>query len=85
MALQTSFADGVNCAFLTGDLFNLYVWFEIMPVASFGLMILKADTTRIHASIKYVLLNQIFTLTLLLVIGLIYGGHRCAEPGRAPF
>lgn len=64
---------GVNGAFLTGDLFNLYVWFEVMLVASFGLMTLDADTTQIHGSIKYVLLNLISTLTLLLAIGLLYG------------
>ncbi len=64
---------GVNGAFLTGDLFNLYVWFEVMLIASFGLMTLDADTTQIHGSIKYVLLNLISTLTLLLAIGLLYG------------
>lgn len=64
---------GVNGAFLTGDLFNLYVWFEVMLIASFGLMALDADTAGIHGSMKYVLLNLISTLTLLLAIGLLYG------------
>ena len=64
---------GVNGAFLTGDLFNLYVWFEVMLIASFGLMTLDADTTQIHGSIKYVFLNLISTLTLLLAIGMLYG------------
>ena len=64
---------GVNGAFLTGDLFNLYVWFEVMLIASFGLMALDADATRIHGSIKYVFLNLISTLAFLLAIGLLYG------------
>lgn len=64
---------GVNGAFLTGDLFNLYVWFEVMLIASFGLMILDADTIKIHGSVTYVFLNLISTLTLLLAIGLLYG------------
>lgn len=64
---------GVNGAFLTGDLFNLYVWFEVLLIASFGLMVLDAGTVRIQGSIKYVFLNLISTLTFLLAIGLIYG------------
>lgn len=64
---------GVNGAFLTADLFNLYVWFEVTLIASFGLMVLDADAPRIHGSIKYVLLNLVSTLTLLLAIGLLYG------------
>ena len=64
---------GVSGAFLTGDLFNLYVWFEVMLVASFGLMVLDAETKQIHGSLKYVFLNLISTLILLLAIGLLYG------------
>lgn len=64
---------GVSGAFLTGDLFNLYVWFEVMLIASFGLMVLDADTKQIHGSVSYVFLNLVSTLTLLLAIGLLYG------------
>jgi len=64
---------GVNGAFLTGDLFNLYVWFEVMLIASFGLIMLDADTIQIHGGVKYVFLNLISTLILLLAIGLLYG------------
>ncbi|WP_100751747.1 proton-conducting transporter membrane subunit [Vibrio salilacus] len=64
---------GIYGAFLTGDIFNLYVWFEVMLIASFGLMVLDATKTQIEGAVKYVLLNLISTLTLLLAIGLIYG------------
>lgn len=64
---------GVYGAFLTGDLFNLYVWFEVMLIASFGLMILDAERTQIDGAVKYVLLNLISTLVFLLAIGLTYG------------
>ncbi|WP_022669392.1 proton-conducting transporter membrane subunit [Desulfospira joergensenii] len=64
---------GVNGAFLTADLFNLYVWFEVMLIASFSLMVLDAGEQQIHGSIRYVFLNLISTMTFLLAIGLIYG------------
>lgn len=64
---------GIFGAFLTGDIFNLYVWFEVMLIASFGLMVLDATKTQIEGAVKYVILNLISTLTLLLAIGLMYG------------
>lgn len=64
---------GVYGAFLTGDIFNLYVWFEVMLIASFGLMILDANKKQIDGAIKYVILNLISTMFLLLAIGLLYG------------
>lgn len=64
---------GVYGAFLTGDIFNLYVWFEVMLIASFGLMILDASKAQIDGAVKYVLLNLISTLVFLLAIGLLYG------------
>ena len=64
---------GVYGAFLTGDVFNLYVWFEVMLIASFGLMILDATKEQIDGAVKYVLLNLISTLIFLLGIGLLYG------------
>lgn len=64
---------GVYGAFLTGDIFNLYVWFEVMLIASFGLMVLDANQQQIDGAIKYVLLNLISTLVFLLSIGLLYG------------
>lgn len=64
---------GVCGAFLTGDVFNLYVWFEVMLIASFGLMVIDAGKEQINGAIKYVSLNLISTLTLLLAIGMLYG------------
>lgn len=64
---------GVYGAFLTGDVFNLYVWFEVMLIASFGLMILDASKAQVDGAVKYVLLNLISTLMFLLGIGLLYG------------
>ena len=64
---------GIYGAFLTGDIFNLYVWFEVMLIASFGLMILDATKTQIDGAVKYVMLNLISTLVFLLAIGLLYG------------
>ena len=64
---------GVYGSFLTGDIFNLYVWFEVILIASFGLMVLDAKKKQIDGAIKYVLLNLVSTLVFLLAIGLLYG------------
>ena len=64
---------GVAGSFLTGDIFNLYVWFEVMLIAAFGLMVLDAEKPQIDAAIKYAVLNLISTMVLLLAIGLLYG------------
>ncbi|MEL7276723.1 MAG: Na+/H+ antiporter subunit D [Pseudomonadota bacterium] len=64
---------GVTGAFLTGDLFNLYVWFEVMLIASFGLLILGGDRAQIDGGIKYVTLNLVSTILFLSGIGLLYG------------
>lgn len=72
-ALMHVLLAGVYGAFLTGDIFNLYVWFEVMLIASFGLMVLDANKTQIDGAVKYVILNLISTLFFLLAIGLLYG------------
>jgi len=64
---------GVTGAFLTGDLFNLYVWFEVMLIASFGLLILNGGKAQIDGGVKYVALNLISTILFLTGIGLLYG------------
>jgi len=64
---------GVTGAFLTGDLFNLYVWFEVMLIASFGLLVLGGRREQLDAGIKYVALNLVSTLVFLSGIGLLYG------------
>ena len=64
---------GVCGAFLTGDLFNLYVWFEVMLIASFGLLVLGGDKAQLDGGIKYVALNLVSTVLFLSGIGLLYG------------
>jgi multicomponent Na+:H+ antiporter subunit D len=64
---------GVSGAFLTGDLFNLYVWFELMLIASFGLMALGGRDLQLDATVKYGFLNFLATAFFLLALGLIYG------------
>lgn len=72
-ALFNVLIAGVVGAFLTGDLFNLYVWFEVMLISSFGLLILGGKTEQIDGGIKYVALNLISTILFLTGIGLLYG------------
>ncbi|MEM6637121.1 MAG: Na+/H+ antiporter subunit D [Pseudomonadota bacterium] len=64
---------GVTGAFLTGDLFNLYVWFEVMLIASFGLLILGGRPAQIDGGLKYVTLNLVSTILFLSGVGLLYG------------
>ncbi len=64
---------GVCGAFLTGDIFNLYVWFEVMLIASFGLLVLGGDRAQLDGGIKYVALNLVSTILFLGGIGLLYG------------
>ena len=64
---------GVSGAFLTGDLFNLYVWFEVTLIASFVLMALHRTREQLRAAYVYVTLNLIASALLLTAIGLLYG------------
>jgi multicomponent Na+:H+ antiporter subunit D len=64
---------GVCGAFLTGDLFNLYVWFEVMLMASFVLLALGGQRSQMEGAIKYVALNLFSTILFLTALGLLYG------------
>jgi multicomponent Na+:H+ antiporter subunit D len=64
---------GVSGAFLTGDIFNLYVWFEVMLIASFVLMSLHRTRAQLHAALTYVGLNLLASAFFLTAIGLLYG------------
>ncbi len=64
---------GVAGAFLTGDLFNLYVFFEVMLVASFVLMALHRTSAQVEAAFKYVTINLIASSIFLTALGLVYG------------
>jgi len=64
---------GIVGAFLTGDLFNLYVWFEVMLISSFALIVLGGDKVQLDGAVKYVAINLVSTVLLLTAIGLTYG------------
>ena len=63
----------VNGAFLTADIFNLYVWFELMLLSSFVLLTLGGQRGQLEGAIKYVTLNLVSSLLFLIAVGLIYG------------
>ena len=64
---------GINGAFITGDIFNLYVWFEVMLLSSFVLITLGFSKEQMRGGIKYMALNLIGSLFFLAGIGLLYG------------
>lgn len=64
---------GVSGSFLTGDIFNLYVWFEVMLISSFGLIILGGERAQIDGALKYAILNLMATTLFLVATGLLYG------------
>lgn len=72
-ALMQMLLAGVSGAFLTGDIFNLYVWFEVLLMASFVLISLGGERSQIEGGLKYVALNLIASALLLAAIGLLYG------------
>lgn len=85
---------GVNGSFLTGDLFNLFVCFEVMLVASYILIALGGTKTQLRESIKYVTINVLSSWFFLVAIAYLYGtlgtlnmAHlsvRIAEVGQGP-
>jgi len=64
---------GVCGSFLTGDLFNLYVWFEVMLIASFVLLALGGHRAQMEGALKYVAMNLIASTFLLTAVGILYG------------
>lgn len=64
---------GINGAFLTGDLFNLFVFFEILLIASYSLLIHGGGKHRIRAAVHYVLLNLVGSIIFLFALGILYG------------
>ncbi len=64
---------GVCGSFLTGDLFNLYVWFELMLLASFVLIVLGGHRRQLEGGIKYVTLSLLASMVLLAATGMVYG------------
>jgi multicomponent Na+:H+ antiporter subunit D len=64
---------GVTGSFLTGDIFNLYVWFEVMLLASFALLTLGGERAQMEGAITYVTINLFSSAIFLSAIGLLYG------------
>jgi multicomponent Na+:H+ antiporter subunit D len=64
---------GLNGAFLTGDVFNLYVWFEIIIISSFVLMTLGGKKPQIEGAINYVVMNLLASVIFLTAIAILYG------------
>lgn len=64
---------GVNGAFLTGDLFNLYVWFEVLLLASFVLMILGGGQAQLAGGVRYFAVSLLSSILFLMAVGLLYG------------
>lgn len=64
---------GLNGAFLTGDIFNLYVWFEIVIISSFVLMTLAGKKPQMEGAIKYVAMNMLASTVFLTAIAILYG------------
>ncbi|MEM9778989.1 MAG: proton-conducting transporter membrane subunit, partial [Pseudomonadota bacterium] len=63
---------GIMGAFLTGDLFNLFVFFEVLLIASYGLMIHAGGNARLRAGVQYVLFNLLGSTLFLFALGAIY-------------
>ena len=63
---------GVNGAFITGDIFNLFVWFEVMLMSSFALIALGNEKQQLENSMKYIIINLVSSFLLLAAIGLLY-------------
>lgn len=64
---------GVNGACITGDLFNLYVWFEVLLCSSFVLLALGCTREQLRGCLKYVVLNLFASTLFLIGVGLLYG------------
>lgn len=64
---------GLNGAFLTGDIFNLYVWFEVVIIASFVLLTLGGRKAQLEGAVKYMAMNILASTFFLTGIGLLYG------------
>lgn len=63
---------GINGAFLTGDLFNMYVWFEVLLISSFILLSLGGTKHQLEATFKYVTINLLSSAFFLMGLGFLY-------------
>lgn len=63
---------GICGAFLTGDIFNLFVFFEVLLIASYGLMIHSGGKDRMRAGLQYVVMNLAGSTLFLFALGTLY-------------
>ena len=64
---------GLSGAFLTGDIFNLYVWFEVIIISSFVLLTIGGRKIQIEGAVKYFTLNMLSSIVFLTGIAMLYG------------
>lgn len=64
---------GVNMSFLSGDIFNLFVSFEVMLIASYGLLVIGNALPQLREGFKYVLVNLIASAIFVIAAGMVYG------------
>ena len=80
---------GLNGVFLTGDLFNLFVFFEVMLAASYGLALYGSGAPRVKAALQYIAINLAASALFLVGVSLIYGVtgtlNMADLAARAPF
>ncbi|WP_369062352.1 proton-conducting transporter membrane subunit [Caulobacter sp. 73W] len=72
-ALMLAMIGAVNGAFLTDDLFNLYVWFELALLAALGLLTLDRRAAQIDGAIRYAAFAMLAATFILIGVGMIYG------------
>ncbi|MHA7888082.1 monovalent cation/H+ antiporter subunit D [Roseicyclus sp.] len=76
---------GICGAFLTGDVFNMFVFFEVLLIASYGLMIHSGGRARMQAGLQYVVMNLAGSTLFLFALGTLYastGTLNIADIGR---